>query len=91
MPELLPLDALSKTKRLHILTPPEIDDLFSHPQLTDDERTRLFELNQEEQKILVSRISIAAKVDAIIRLGYFKKNNSFSRLTCKRPQTMSIM
>ena len=77
MPELLPVDALSKTKRLRILTPPEIDDLFSRPQLTDDERTWLFELNQEEQKILVSRMSIAAKVDAIIRLGYFKQKQQF--------------
>jgi len=74
------LKGVSKTRRLHILTPTEIDDLFSRPQLTDNERTWLFELNQEEQRILVSNRSIAAKVDAIIRLGYFKKTQQFFSL-----------
>ena len=38
MSEQLPLELLSKTKRLSILTPAEIDDLYLRPQLTEDER-----------------------------------------------------
>ncbi|CAN5464588.1 hypothetical protein BH10PSE19_BH10PSE19_11120 [soil metagenome] len=72
MLELLP-ESLSKTKRLRILTSTEIDDLYSRPQLTEDERTWLFELNTTERKILVSSISNTAKVNAIIQLGYFKR------------------
>ena len=77
MSDQLPLESLSKTKRLNILTSTEIDDLYFCPQLTEDERIWLFELTQEEQLILSSKISIATKVDAIIRLGYFKRNPQF--------------
>jgi len=45
--------------------------------ITEDERIWLFELTQEEQIILSSKNSLIAKVDAIIRLGYFKKNPQF--------------
>lgn len=77
MSEQLPLELLSKTKRLSILTPAEIDDLYLRPQLTEDERISLFELTQAEQIILSSKISIDSKVDAIIRLGYFKQKPHF--------------
>jgi hypothetical protein len=77
MSDQLPLELVSKTKRLSILTPAEIDDLYLRPQLTEDERIALFELTQEEQSILSSKISIASKVDAIIRLGYFKQKPHF--------------
>lgn len=77
MSELLPLETVSKTKRLRILISTEIDDLYSRPQLTEDERTGLFELNLEEQEILAFNISSATKVDAIIRLGYFKRKQQF--------------
>lgn len=77
MSDQLPLESLSKTKRLRILTETETDDLYSRPQLTEEERICLFELNQEEQKILTSNISNATKMDAIIRLGYFKKKQQF--------------
>ncbi|MBF0300571.1 MAG: DUF4158 domain-containing protein [Oligoflexia bacterium] len=66
-----------KSNRLNILTSIEIEDLYSRPQLTEEERALFFELDQEEQKILVSNTSNATKVDAIIRLGYFKKKQQF--------------
>jgi hypothetical protein len=68
---------LSKTKRLRILTPTEMDDLYLCPEFTEEERIWLFELNESEQKILTFNISNASKVDAIIRLGYFKKKQQF--------------
>lgn len=77
MSELLPLESLSKTKRLKILTSAEIEDLYAQPQLTEEERIGIFELNQKEQAILSSNISMASKVDAIIRLGYFKQKQQF--------------
>ena len=79
MSDQLPLESLSKTKRLNILTPTEIDDLYLRPQLTEDERILLFDLSAKEQVILTLKISIAAKVDAIIRLGYFKHKPLFFR------------
>jgi len=60
MSEVLPLESLSKTKRLNILTPTEMEDLYSRPLLTEDERLWVFELNQEEQEILESNLSIAS-------------------------------
>ena len=77
MPELLPLESLPKTKRLNILTPTEIDDLYARPQLTEEQRINLFELDRDEQKILVSKLSMSSKIDAIIRLGYFKLKQKF--------------
>ena len=77
MSEQLPVELVSKTKRLSILTPAEIDDLYLRPQLTEDERISLFELTRAEQTILSSNISIASKVDTIIRLGYFKQKPHF--------------
>ena len=77
MSDQLPLESLSKTKRLNILTPTEIDDLYLRPQLTEDERILFFDLSSKEQVILTLKISIAAKVDAIIRLGYFKHKPLF--------------
>lgn len=79
MAELLQFESFSKTKRLRILTPAEVDDLYERPQLTEEQRTCLFELNKDEQKILVSNISIESKVDTIIRLGYFKQKQQFFR------------
>lgn len=77
MSKVLQADSASKTKRLHILTAEEIDNLYSRPKLSEDERVQLFELNQEERKILTANISIATKVDAIVRLGYFKQKHQF--------------
>jgi uncharacterized protein DUF4158 len=77
MPELLPLESSPKTKRLSILTPTEIEDLYARPQLTEDQRINLFELDRDEQKILASNLSTPAKIDSIIRLGYFKLKQQF--------------
>lgn len=65
------------TKRLNILTPIEIESLFSRPEFNEEERCCIFELEREEQKILEANISTATKVDAIIRLGYFKQKQQF--------------
>ena len=73
----LPIEPLSKTKRIRILSPTEVDDLYARPQLTEEHRVFLFELDKAEQEILVSKISTASKVDAIIRLGYFKQKRQF--------------
>ena len=47
------------------------------PQLTEDQRIYLFELNTDEQKIISSNLTIATKIDAIIRLGYFRLKQQF--------------
>ena len=77
MSEPLPLESVSKTRRLRILTTNEINDLYARPEFTEDERMCFFELNSNEQKILDANMSNAAIVDVIIRLGYFKQKHQF--------------
>ena len=81
MSDQLPLKALSKTKRLNILNDSEIEDLYSRPQLSEEERIGAFELMLEEQTLLSSNFSIETKVDAIIRLAYFKQKAQFFSFT----------
>ena len=63
---------MKSERRIRILPESEIDDLFSRPTFNDDERLVWFELNQEEQSLLLSKKSLTSKIDLIIQLGYFK-------------------
>ena len=60
---------MKSERRIRILPESEIDDLFSRPTFNDDERLVWFELNQEEQSLLLSKKSLASKIDLIIQLG----------------------
>ena len=72
---------MPKQRRLRILPQNEVDDLFSCPVFTDDERSLWFDLNEQEQKLLDLQISVARKVDLILQLGYFKYNYHFFGFT----------
>jgi TnpA family transposase len=68
---------MKKDRRIRILPTNEIDDLFARPVFNDEERLIFFELNQAEQSLLVSKRSLASKIDLILQLGYFKSKHQF--------------
>lgn len=49
------MSALSKSKRINILQPDEIDNLFGIPIFNDDDREKWFDLNKQEQSLLKSK------------------------------------
>lgn len=68
-------------RRIRVLPQSEVDDLFTKPNFTEEERIIWFELNKEENDLLHFPGSIARKVDLIIQLGYFKYTHRFFKFT----------
>ena len=68
-------------RRIRVLPQNEIDDLFSRPDFTEEERRIWFDLNKEEYDLLNFSGSLARKVDLIIQLGYFKCKHRFFKFT----------
>jgi TnpA family transposase len=64
-------------KRLSILTPEEIDSIFSCPRFSEDEREYFFTLSKEEKVELEKFRGHRSKVYFILQLGYFKARNQF--------------
>ncbi|MBB6244447.1 Tn3 family transposase [Rhodanobacter sp. MP1X3] len=62
--------------RLSILSAEEIEDLYSPPRFTDNERAVYFVLSEEEQAFVTSRRG-AIGVYFIVLLGYFKAKRQF--------------
>ena len=69
--------SIDNNKRIRILSQDEIHDLYEQPKFTDDERKWYFELDNNEQELLILPITMATKVDLILQLGYFKTKNQF--------------
>lgn len=59
-------------KRIKILSDAEINDLYSLPQFTSEERIVFFALNKKERKLIEEIPDTPSKVHAILQLGYFK-------------------
>ena len=59
-------------KKLKILTPNEIKDLYSIPHFNHLQRCQYFELNEDETRLMETLNTIATKVYFILLLGYFK-------------------
>jgi TnpA family transposase len=68
---------MKSERRIRILPENEIDDLFSRPIFSEEERLVWFELTQDEHLLLVPKKSLASKVDLILQLGYFKAKHQF--------------
>lgn len=65
------------TKRLSILDPDEVQELFGLPCLSDDERDFYFSLDQDEHQILASLRNVNSKILFLLQLGYFKASHQF--------------
>ncbi|MDP2193937.1 MAG: Tn3 family transposase [Alphaproteobacteria bacterium] len=68
-------------RRIRVLPQSEIDDLFTKPNFTEEERIIWFELNKDEYEFLNFSGSLARKVDLVIQLGYFKCTHRFFKFT----------
>ena len=64
-------------KRLKILTKNEINELYSLPSFTHEDRAQFFSLNASEMKELENLRTISSKVHFILQLGYFKTKKMF--------------
>ena len=65
------------SNRIKILKQSDINDLYQMPILTNDQREWYFASDENVRKILSLRISIDAKVDSILQMGYFKAKKQF--------------
>jgi len=66
----------ANSHRLTILSPEEIDDLYTPPRFTDKERELYFALDTTEDEIATSRRG-AVGVYFVLLLGYFKAKRRF--------------
>ena len=64
--------AISSNKRITILNPSEINQLYRLPQFTTAERTEYFTLTDEEEAIVARFRSLETKAYFILLLGYFR-------------------
>ena len=59
-------------KRIKILSEAEIDDLYSLPKFTLNEKALFFCLDKKERKLIEEISDIPSKIYAILQFGYFK-------------------
>ncbi|GAA5531250.1 DUF4158 domain-containing protein [Herpetosiphon gulosus] len=64
-------------KRLHILSPSEVEALFARPVFTPDERLQAFTLTPAEKSMLSMFSRLHIQVAFILELGYFKAKQRF--------------
>lgn len=67
----------NNTKRLAILSQNEVQELFSLPNFTHEEREIYFSLDPDESLIFESLRKTNAKLLFLIQLGYFKVSHQF--------------
>ena len=72
--------AVKPTKRLNILPPKEIAELFGLPNFSAEERSFYFTLDPDEQKIMLSLGSKLSRIFFVLQLGYFKEKQNFFNL-----------
>ncbi|NQY64947.1 MAG: Tn3 family transposase [Alteromonadaceae bacterium] len=71
--------------RLSILTQEEIHSLYSIPKLDDEERSFIFELDEEDKIYLQSlKKDNPRKINYILQLGYYRAVNYFFRFSFQK-------
>lgn len=73
--------------RLKFLTGKEVQELYSLPHFTYEERMRYFSLDPLEEKELENLRKISSKIYFILQLGYFKAKKMFFSFDIKEVQT----
>ena len=63
--------------RLNILSNDDFDRLYKIPQLTNEERQLIFELDENDKSYLNQINTIPAKINYILHLGYFRISQYF--------------
>lgn len=72
------------SSRLSILTDEEIHSLYDIPNINDEEREFLFELDIEDIKYLDSIKNIPQKINYVLQLGYYKSTNYFFQFSFQK-------
>jgi Domain of unknown function (DUF4158) len=68
-----------QNKRIRVLKDEEYQQIYALPTFSREEQEWFFELTQQEQSVLNTKVTVETKIDAILLLGYFKaKQNFFS-------------
>ena len=67
--------------RITILEDAEIEELYSRPRFTHDERVHYFALTPEERAVADGHYSLASRVLFILQAGYFKASATSSSIT----------
>ena len=67
-------------KRLSILSAAEVNELYSLPKFTNEQRAFNFFLDDLEKKEMESLKSIESRVDFILQLAYFKNKAMFFKI-----------
>ena len=63
--------------RLSILSVAEIDDLYSLPRFTEEDRHLYFDLSVAEREAVTAVHTLPAAVHLTLQLGYFKAKRQF--------------
>ena len=63
--------------RLSILSAAEIDDLYSLPRFTEEDRHLYFDLSVAEREAVTAVHTMSAAVHLTLQLGYFKAKRQF--------------
>jgi hypothetical protein len=67
----------SDSRRLSILTDQEVDDLYSLPRFTEEDRSLYFDLSPAERELVDGVFTVSVAVHLILQLGYFKAKRQF--------------
>jgi TnpA family transposase len=67
----------SKTKRLKIVGPDEIEAIYARPHFTNEERILYFTLAPPERTLLPQLRTIVSRIFFILQLGFFKARHQF--------------
>lgn len=67
----------NNNKRINLLSPAEIDDLYARPVFNEEERMLYFTLNQEEINIAMHYAHPRTRLYFMLQLAYFKAKQQF--------------
>jgi TnpA family transposase len=64
-------------KRITLISELELEELYSIPKFSEDNRIYYFDLNSAEKELLIKAGAYKTKIYLLLQLGYFKATNQF--------------
>ena len=68
---------MENTKRIHLLSSTEVEELYGLPAFHAHEQRLYFTLNQSERAALAQHSNTKTRIYFILQLGYFKAKQQF--------------
>jgi hypothetical protein len=69
--------AMENTKRIHLLSSTELEELYARPEFDAHEQRLYFTLTQSERAALAQFSNTKTRIYFILQLGYFKAKQQF--------------